>query len=80
MGSYVNYFMERKNGDVAEDDPEFVPPMVGESEIIFTTFEAVPVQGRIRSIESAVRASLISLYSNPSSVLKKLRVKGAMME
>ena len=48
MGSYVNYFIERKNGDVAGDDPEFVPPMVGESEVIFTTVEAVPVRGRIR--------------------------------
>ena len=67
VGSYVNYFMERKNGDVADDEPDFVPPMVGESEIIFTTFEAVPVQGRIRFIESAVRASLISLYSKSSS-------------
>ena len=50
VGSYVNYFMERKNGDVADDDPEFVPPMVGESEVIFTTFKAVPVRGRIRFI------------------------------
>ena len=49
MGSYVNYFIERKNGDVAGDDPEFVPPMVGESEVVFTTVEAVPVRGRIRS-------------------------------
>ena len=70
MGSYVNYFMDRKNGDLAEDDPEFVPPMVGESEIIFTTFEAVPVRGRICFIDSA-RQRQRPLFI-PSSSLKKL--------
>ena len=46
VGSYVNYFVERKNGDSADNDPELVPPMVGESEVIFTTVKTVPVRGR----------------------------------
>ena len=78
MGSYVNYFMERKNGDVADDDPEFVPPMVGESEVIFTTFKAVPVRGRIRFICDGVTPR--PLQCQFPSTLKKLRVKGATME
>ena len=46
MASFVNYFQERKNGDAADGDPAFVPPMVGEAEVIFTTAEAVAVKGK----------------------------------
>ena len=53
MASFVNYFQERKNGDAASDgDRAFVPPMVGEAEVIFTTAEAVAVNERLLALVS----------------------------